>query len=1180
MRFRAGALMAMVETSRTPAGAVNATIARNPAERPRIQRMAESRGRFARGVLFLATMCACASTPAPMPTPSQARVAKRSRVVITIVVDQLAGWIADERWPLLPRDGGFARLIREGTWVKRLRYAHAATDTAPGHSALYTALPPHDSGIFANEVPDAEGARVSILRDAQVHRVTEDGVDTAPGASLASLGVDTLADRLHRAEPDAVVLGLSLKDRGALFGAGRSPRAAIWFEPKLDRFVTSTAVAETFPRWALPVVSRTALARIQSQTWSPLDATFVAAHARTPDDQPGEGDEKGFGRVFPHVLSATREPGYALRTSPFGDDVLFALAEAGIDAEKVTEHDALIAISLSANDYIGHVFGPDSWEAWDELSRLDRALAGFLRDLDARFGRDGYAVLLTGDHGVTAMPEATLVAGVRTWCNQDAHESWDRACGAVGRILPDEVLGELREASRRALGAGDWVATVIDPYVYLTPAARGLEPRRLALLDETISATLRGHPEVDHVTPTRTLPAKCPPETDESIAALVCRSFAPGAGDYYVVPSRGSFFDPSVVVGKGTSHGSPYLFDRTVPLLAYAPGRIAGGVVVDGAVGYETFARTAATLLGIDPPGNGALGADLFAGTVVAVAPPAPALSVVVEGHCPELRPAFFENATFIQYGHVPGVGEAQAAHLTFASYREDGSIALEPKMRRGIPVESAAYSGGAAGTTPLDVSGVSGTWPDDAHLTLTAISGNRMGTESGDYVWKADHWAEVSLGTLESKAKPGKPWLSGSSLALRREGSPYPELVVTPAGAAPVPDFTALHVPKPPVCVFMESDVLTRPSGELYLAGKFCGIFPTHEHGEWRYDGPHPPVWQGEAAVARWAPGSPATVMALPPVANHANLELQSFLEASPTTMYLFGTIGRTASQISDTNLAEAYLAFYDGSEWSRIETPYAGPVERHEIEADGTLWVSDSAHDLYRRAPDGAWSKQPLAKVTNDAWQNHRPAWAVAGGALMRHGDGDEWTRVELPRPTFSASARFSVEGVSLSRRGDLWVRASYEERRPEWRRAEKREALLRLGATAAPTHCDADVGPSFSSWPPPATEACKDPVVILARVSTSAPPTFGFPQTRAAVRGHAEIAGAEFVEIEIDGQRLLAAKVTTIEMGKRLAEIVGHGVAGARPEVVCVKPKVTREVSFAPTEPPPSAPPPAPR
>jgi hypothetical protein len=564
-----------------------------------------------RGIFFVLAVAWCSCTPAPSQAPASAPASLRGghAVVVAIVVDQLAGWIAAERWPELPRDGGFARLIREGTWAKRLQYAHAATDTAPGHSALYTAVVPHDSGIFANEVLDSKGNRTSVLRDLQTHLVTDEGEQQSPGASLSALHVDTLADCLHRAKPDAVVVSLSLKDRGALFGAGHHPRAAIWFDPKLDRFVTSTAFAQTLPIWARSPATAT-VSRLQRQTWSLLDKQWVTAHARTPDAQPGEGDVDGFGTVFPHVVAASRSVGNAFRTSPFADEAIFSLALGAIDGEDIKEHEALIALSLSANDYIGHVFGPDSWEAWDELYRLDGALGRFLDQLDRRFGRDGYAVLLTADHGVTTMPEAAVVPGVRPWCTDPSPDPWGRACGPVGRIFPDALAEELRKEANRGLGDGDWIAGVVDPYVYLTAAARDLESRPRGLLDQAVLRTLRAYPEIGDVIPTRALPAVCPPESDESIPALVCRSVSAGAGDYYIVPSRGSFFDPNVAPGKGTSHGSPYAFDRTVPLLARAPGKIRGGVILEREIGFETFARAAAALLGVAGPGNAASSTD------------------------------------------------------------------------------------------------------------------------------------------------------------------------------------------------------------------------------------------------------------------------------------------------------------------------------------------------------------------------------------------------------------------------------------------------------------------------------------------------------------------------------------------------------------------------------------------
>ena len=76
----------------------------------------------------------------------------------------------------------------------------------------------------------------------------------------------------------------------------------------------------------------------------------------------------------------------------------------------------------------------------------------------------------------------------------------------------------------------------------------------------------------------RTAPETCPPPADESLPALTCRSVRRDqAGDFYLVPAPGTFFDPDLAVGRGTNHGSPYLYDRAVPLVVRAPGRVPAG---------------------------------------------------------------------------------------------------------------------------------------------------------------------------------------------------------------------------------------------------------------------------------------------------------------------------------------------------------------------------------------------------------------------------------------------------------------------------------------------------------------------------------------------------------------------------------------------------------------------------
>jgi arylsulfatase A-like enzyme len=88
------------------------------------------------------------------------------------------------------------------------------------------------------------------------------------------------------------------------------------------------------------------------------------------------------------------------------------------------------------------------------------------------------------------------------------------------------------------------------------------------------------------------------------------------------VAKRGSFFDTHYARGFGLNHGSPYLFDRTVPLLVRAPGIVPAGGYVRKPIRFDAYARTAAALLGVPPPSAAVSGADL---TRLAGAPTAPA---------------------------------------------------------------------------------------------------------------------------------------------------------------------------------------------------------------------------------------------------------------------------------------------------------------------------------------------------------------------------------------------------------------------------------------------------------------------------------------------------------------------------------------------------------------------------
>jgi arylsulfatase A-like enzyme len=562
-----------------------------------------------------------ASTPAggPSPAPSAPRstssgAASRGPVVVTIIVDQLAAWIADARWPLLPRDGGFARLVREGTLVRQMRYAHACTDTAPGHAALYTGATPRVSGIFANEWIDDRGDLVSIVGDATARIVP--GSSPQVGSSLRSLRVDTIADRLRGARPDATIASLSLKERAAVFAGGRRPDATVWYERSLGRFVSSTAFHESWPEW-LPALASAPLAA-PAQSWELLDASFVRANAASPDAEPGEGDVAGLGTTFPHPAPKPEIAASAFRISPRADEVLLEIALAAVDRRSATGRTgapALIAVSLSTNDYVGHVFGPDSFEAWDELRHLDAALARFFAALDEKLGADGWAAILSADHGVATLPEVSRAAAIAADCRRPETPTRPRrSCAAGSRLFADALHAAAARAAATALGAGDWIQGVADPYVVYTAAARRLDSERRARLDAAVVGALSASPDLERVVALANLPKVCPPEQPETLDGLICESYPPGApGDVYLVPREGTFVDTGIAAGRGSSHGTPHPYDRTVPLVVRAPGRVPAGRVVDGPIGFRAFARTVSALLDVAPPDAAREGVDLAA---------------------------------------------------------------------------------------------------------------------------------------------------------------------------------------------------------------------------------------------------------------------------------------------------------------------------------------------------------------------------------------------------------------------------------------------------------------------------------------------------------------------------------------------------------------------------------------
>jgi hypothetical protein len=229
--------------------------------------------------------------------------------------------------------------------------------------------------------------------------------------------------------------------------------------------------------------------------------------------------------------------------------------------------------------------------------------------------------MLTGDHGIGAIPELRERARAAA-CKRTAVAGLDRSgggseCKLGPRLAPAAVIAALEAAWQSELGPehrGPFIAGLADALVFLNKEGHALGPAERARMARAGTAALRDRFNIDDVVDVRAAPAPCPPASDESRDALVCRSVRRnGPGDFDLVVAPRAFLEV-YVPGAGTNHGSPYLYDRAVPLLVRAPGRVAAGAVREQPVHFTTFVRTAASLLGVPAPATAGAGENLAPG--------------------------------------------------------------------------------------------------------------------------------------------------------------------------------------------------------------------------------------------------------------------------------------------------------------------------------------------------------------------------------------------------------------------------------------------------------------------------------------------------------------------------------------------------------------------------------------
>jgi hypothetical protein len=488
-------------------------------------------------------------------------------LVVLVVVSQLRGDLLERYDEVFT--GGIRHLLDGGFRFPNATHNHGNASTAAGHAAIATGVHPSRSGMVGSswlERTPSGWLSVHAAEDSLTHIL---GLPALPGRSSRNLLREGLADWITVADSGALVFSASRKAQSAVILAGKSGGYVYWITENEGKFATSTHYADAYPTW-IDRFNREEMPRIFGDSvWEQTMPT--SARSLTRRDTVGyEGD--GVHTFFPHRFHDetpdANRPGALNRWAHqqiHPDAAVGALAKEAVRVLGMGQDDVtdLLALSFSQTDAVGTSYGPVSREQLENLLHLDRVLGDLMAFLDQIVGEGRWIMAFTADHGVLTVPEYLLEEG------QGAARASREELNALSG-----TFDAFREEEGGALDVAESLAGAL---------------KRLPFVADAL-----------------TLPELTSGPPADSFVVLMRNSFHPdrwigssGSQGSGVVLRFVENYLPSAFP-RGTGYGSPYYYDRHVPLIFFGADVPAG--VSQEAARTVDVAPTLAHLAGIAVP--------------------------------------------------------------------------------------------------------------------------------------------------------------------------------------------------------------------------------------------------------------------------------------------------------------------------------------------------------------------------------------------------------------------------------------------------------------------------------------------------------------------------------------------------------------------------------------------------
>ena len=473
----------------------------------------------------------------------------KPKLVVGLVIDQMR-WDYLYRFKDLYSEGGFKRLVQQGFSCENTLIPYVPTYTAVGHTSIFTGSVPAIDGIIGNNWYERSiGASVYCTDDSTVTGV---GSTSAAGKmSPNNLWVTTITDELRLSNNfKSKVIGIALKDRGAILPAGHSANAAYWYDN--GKWISSTHYMTALPAWVDAFNAQDKAGAFMSRNWNTL-LPINKYTLSTADDKeyeaviPGEKTP-----TFPHRLSQISSGKYeSFKYTPFASTFTFDFAKQAIDNEQLGKNTVpdFLTVSISSTDYAGHTFGTNSVEIEDTYLRLDKDIENFLNYLDAKVGKGNYLIFLTADHGVAHTPGFLKEHNINS-----------------GNFSSNGIKKELSAKIDSAFSIKNAVLAVMNYQVYLNTKEIAHQGKDLGAIKSFVINILMQNEFVQNAFELQNANAATLPEP---IKKMVNNGYnQQRSGDIQFVPKAG-YLDGGT---KGTTHGLWNPYDAHIPLVWYGWG--------------------------------------------------------------------------------------------------------------------------------------------------------------------------------------------------------------------------------------------------------------------------------------------------------------------------------------------------------------------------------------------------------------------------------------------------------------------------------------------------------------------------------------------------------------------------------------------------------------------------------